>query len=79
LVGDCQRLGRSHEELKQVCEAIRKFAGRLALSLDQLSALQQVLADLSAVLAKTCRRNKRSKPGTFELLNDVSLLEFSLT
>ena len=40
--------------------------------------LPEVLADLCAVVAKTCRRNKRTKPGTFELLNDVSLLDFSL-
>jgi hypothetical protein len=71
--------GDPTKSLSKVCEAIRKFVGRLAAGMDKLSELEQILADLSAVLAKTCRRNKRSKPGTFELLNDVSLLDFSLT
>jgi DDE family transposase len=71
--------GDPTKSLSKVCEAIRKFVGRLAMSIDQLSELEQVLANLGAVLAKTCRRNKRSKPGTFELLNDVSLLNFRLT
>jgi hypothetical protein len=71
--------GDATKSLSKVCEAIRKFVGRLAMSMDQLSELEQTLAALCAVLAKTCRRNKRSKPGTFELLNDVSLLDFRLT
>jgi hypothetical protein len=37
------------------------------------------LTDLAGTLAKTCRRNKRAKPGTFELLNDVELLDLGLT
>ena len=65
--------------LAKACEAIREFIGRLAASLDQRSALQAVLDDMALAVAKTCHRNKRSKPGTFELLNDVSLLDFSLT
>lgn len=71
--------GDPTKSLSKVCEAIRKFVGRLATGMDKLSDLEKVLADLGAVLASTCRRNKRSKPGTFELLNDVSLLEFQLT
>jgi hypothetical protein len=71
--------GDPTKSLSKACEAIRDFIGRLAASLDQQSALERVLADMYAAMAKTCRRNKRSKPGTFELLNDVSLLDFSLT
>ena len=71
--------GDPTKSLSKVCEATRKFVGRLAAGMDKLSDLEQVLADLGTVLARTCRRNKRSKPGTFELLNDVSLLEFRLT
>jgi len=71
--------GDPTRSLSKVCEAVRKFVGRLVASLDQLSALERVLADLCQAIAKTCRRNKRSKPGTFELLNDVSLLDFRLT
>jgi hypothetical protein len=60
----------------KVSEAIRAFVSRLLPALDQLLALEQVLADLRTVIGKTCRRNQRSKPGTVELLNDVSRLEF---
>jgi len=71
--------GDPTKSLSKVCEAIRPFVGRLAAGLGQLAELERVLADLCAAVAKTCRRNKRSKPGTFELLNDVSLLDFCLT
>jgi hypothetical protein len=71
--------GDPTKSLSKVGEAIRTLAGRLAASLDQPAALGQVVADLCAVLARTCHRNQRSKPGTFELLNDVSLLDYSLT
>lgn len=71
--------GDPTKSLSKVCEAIRPFVGRLVAGLDQLSELERVLADLAAAVARTCRRNKRSKPGTFELLNDVDLLDFSLT
>jgi Transposase DDE domain len=71
--------GDATKSWSKVCEAVRDFAGRLAASLDRLSELECVITDLCAVLAKTCRRNKRSKPGTFELLNDVDLLDYSLT
>jgi hypothetical protein len=60
----------------KVSEVIRLFVGRLLTALDHLVALEQVLADLGKVVGKTCQRNKRSKPGTVELLNDVSRLEF---
>ena len=71
--------GDPTKSLSKVCEAIRPFVGRLAAGLDQLSEWERVLVAVCAVVAKTCRRNKRSKPGTFELLNDVSLLDFCLT
>jgi hypothetical protein len=63
----------------KVCEAIRSFVGRLIGTLDELLELEQVLADLCKVAAKTCRRNKRLNPGTVELLNDITLLNFRLT
>jgi hypothetical protein len=71
--------GDPTKSLSKVCEAIRVFSGRLAASLDRRSELNRVLTDLRTVVAKTCRRNKRSKPGTFELLNDVKLMDFRLT
>jgi len=51
----------------------------LAVSLDRPTELERVLDDMRATFAKTCRRDKRSKPGTFELLNDIDLLDFELT
>jgi hypothetical protein len=41
--------------------------------------LEQLLAELTAVVTKACRRNPRRKPGTFELLNDPGRLDFYLT
>ena len=63
----------------KVCEAIRGFVILLVKALDQLKDLEHVLEDLRRVVEKTCQRNKRAKPGTVELLNDVSRLDFRLT
>jgi hypothetical protein len=71
--------GDPTKSLSKACEAIRAFAARLAAGLSCPAEWARVLADLSQTMAKTCRRNKRSKPGTFELLNDVELWEFRLT
>jgi hypothetical protein len=71
--------GDPTKSLSKVSEAVRNFVGRLAASLQRRLDVEQVLADLCQAIAKTCRRNKRSKPGTFELLNDVQLLDFTLT
>ena len=71
--------GDPTKSLSKVCEAVRSFVGRLAASLDSRRTLRRVLDDLCKTVGKTCRRDKRSKPGTFELLNDVSLLDFRLT
>ena len=71
--------GDPSKSLHKVSEAIRDFATRLAASLTNNLELARVIADLNKVLSKTCRRDQRSKPGTFELLNDVDLLDFGLT
>jgi hypothetical protein len=71
--------GDPTRSLSKVCEAVRKFVGRIAAALDHRSALEEVIAEFCRTVAKTCKRNKRTKAGTFELLNDVSLLDFSLT
>jgi hypothetical protein len=71
--------GDPTKSLSKACAAVRDFVGRLAAALDQRAELERVLADLCAAVAKTCRRNKRANPGTFELLNDVDLLNFGLT
>lgn len=70
--------GDPTKSLSKACEAIRAFVGRIAASLPG-KELTRVLTDMCQAIAKTCRRNKRTKPGTFELLNDLTLLDFSLT
>jgi hypothetical protein len=69
--------GDPTKSLNKVCRLIRTYVGRLAAALMRPVDLNQVLEEIQTAAAKTCRRNKRSKPGTFELLNDVTLLEFS--
>jgi hypothetical protein len=71
--------GDPSRSLDKVWQAVQHFVGRLAVSLNCAAELERVLADMRATFAKTCRRDKRSKPGTFELLNDVELLDFELT
>jgi hypothetical protein len=71
--------GDPTKSLSKVCHAVRAFVGRMLVALDHRSKLECVLTDLCAAMAKTCRRNKRSKPGTFELLNNIRLLDFRLT
>jgi hypothetical protein len=70
--------GNLGTSMSKACEAVRDFAGRLAAATGD-STLQPILDLLSIVLTKTCRRDKRTRPGTFELLNDPDLLEFGLT
>jgi len=70
--------GNIEKSLTKASEAARAFAGRLATAGDERE-LDKVLADFETVLAKTCRRDKRSNPGTFELLTNPQLLEFGLT
>ncbi len=71
--------GDPTKSLSKACQATRDFAGRLAASLLNSLALEQVISDLCKIHKKTCKRNKRSKPGTFEMLNDIGLLDFCLT
>jgi hypothetical protein len=71
--------GNPTKSLSKVYEAVRDFAGRLAAALIHATDLERVLDDVRKTLTKTCRRDPRSKPGTFELLNDPDLLDFSLT
>lgn len=70
--------GDATKSLHKVYEAVRDFAGRLAAALDCATDLERVLQEMSAMFTKTCRRDKRAKAGTFELLNDVELLDFCL-
>lgn len=71
--------GDPTKSLAKACEAVRAFAGRLAAALGRAAGVEHVLEECCQVLAKTCRRDPRAKPGTFELLNDPGRLEFGLT
>ncbi|MFL5241705.1 MAG: IS4 family transposase [Gemmataceae bacterium] len=71
--------GNLGASLSKATEATRAFAGRLAAALGWENALEPILALMRIVLTKTCRRNKRSRPGTIELLNNPDLLDFGLT
>jgi hypothetical protein len=71
--------GDPTKSLHKACQAIRDFASQLAASLECPQQLHRAITRLCRVLTATCRRNQRSKPGTFELLNDVELLDFRLT
>jgi hypothetical protein len=63
----------------KVSETIRDFAKSLLKAMHDLLELEQVIAELCKIVGKNCKRDKRSKPGTAELLNDVNLLDFCLT
>jgi hypothetical protein len=71
--------GDPTKSLGKAYEAVRAFAGRLTTALTHADELQRVLDDVRRTLTKTCRRDRRAKPGTFELLNDPALLDFCLT
>lgn len=65
--------------LHKTAEVIRSFALRIVAGLKRPLDFIEVLTDIRKVVLKTCIRNKRTKPGTFELLNCPELLEFCLT
>lgn len=71
--------GDPSRSLAKVWKAVSGFVGRLTAALDFPEELHSVLEAMRETFAKTCRRDKRSKAGTFELLNDVELLDFELT
>jgi hypothetical protein len=71
--------GDATKSLTKVSEAIRWFVGQLLASLDRSEELVRVIENMAGVVATTCRRNTRTRPGTFELLNDPSRLDFQLT
>ena len=75
--------GQLGKSLSKAGEVVRRFAGRLAAALSATQGvdllLERVLQDIRLVLAKTCRRDRRSEPGTFELLNNPQQLKFGLT
>ena len=65
--------------LHKAAQTIRDFALRIIAGLKTPTDMIQILTDLSKTIIKTCRRNKRKRPGTFELLNEPGRLDFQLT
>lgn len=63
----------SHHEAWQV---IRDQATHLAKALGCWEDLAQEIDLVRRLLTETARRDKRNQPGTFELLNDPSLLGY---
>jgi hypothetical protein len=57
-------------------KVIRDQASHLARSLGSLEALTREIDPIREMLTKIARRDKRKQPGTFDLLNDPSLLGY---
>lgn len=60
--------------LHKACATIRAMATHVARALGDPERLAEEIERLHAMLQKLARRDKRKRPGTFELLNDPSLL-----
>jgi hypothetical protein len=71
--------GDPTKSLSKAYEAVRDFANWLAAALSGATALKAVLENIRKTLQNSCQRNPRTKPGTFELLNDPALLDYCLT
>lgn len=71
--------GDARHSLAKACQAIRRHAVLLFSTVGDLAQLQEALACLRRIVHSTARQNKHKRPSTFELLNDPSLLEYSLT
>jgi hypothetical protein len=71
--------GDPRTSLAKACEAIRSHALLLAVEIHDQVRLEAAIERLRLVLSTTAKQNKRKRPSTFELLNDASRLEYSLT
>jgi hypothetical protein len=71
--------GEPRSSLATACEAIRRHSMLLAVAVGDQTQLAAEIAHLGVILSVTAKQNKRKKPSTFELLNDPSLLDYSLT
>lgn len=71
--------GDERISLDKAARAIRHAMNRISTALTAGIDLNSILESLQTLIRKTCLRNKRRKPGTFELLNSPELLDFCLT
>lgn len=71
--------GDMRHSLAKASQAIRRHALLLATALASPAALEAAIETLCRAVRVTARQNKRHHPSTFQLLNDPSLLDYSLT
>lgn len=62
--------------LHKASQTIRALATHLATAVGDLERLTKEIERIDQILRKLARRDKRKRPGTFELLNDPSLLGY---
>jgi hypothetical protein len=68
--------GDRHCSLHKACRTIRELVSHVMTALDVAERLIEEIERLREILGKLARRDKRKQPGTFELLNDPSLLGY---
>jgi hypothetical protein len=71
--------GDARCSLAKACEAIRRHIVLLVASIGDEARQTAEIERLAVLLRSTARLNKRKRASTFELLNDPSRLEYSLT
>lgn len=75
----CTVWGDTQHSLVKAARAIREFSRTIAAALKRPQTLTEVLEDLRHSLISVARRNKRRKPGTWQLLLSPNLLDYALT
>ena len=71
--------GEMKYSFTKVARAIREYAPLIANALRNPWMIPQVLEQLQNILASTARQNKRTNPGTWQLLMSPDLLDYALT
>ena len=71
--------GDPRRSLKKACDAVRKFAILIAVTVQCKSLLTETIKTIVKATRSTARQNKRKRPSTFELLNNPEKLDYSLT
>jgi IS4 transposase len=71
--------GDPRHSLMKASEGIRRYATMLAATVPSTRQFTDILALLRRTIRVTARQNKRRYPSTFQLLNDPTLLDYSLT
>lgn len=75
----CTVWGDTRHSLVKAARAIRAFSRTIAAALKRPETLIDVLEDLARSLTSVARRDKRRKPGTWQLLLEPDLLDYTLT